>query len=96
MEFVLRCALQVEGNKQRASPPNSIRNNIWLNSQFGISDAETIIILSKCDQVTDRQASERNGAYGTDKFNLGVCILLRVWDQMMWVLIRLRNVTIVG
>jgi hypothetical protein len=26
----------------------------------------------------------------------GVCILLRVWYQMMWVLIRLRNVTIVG
>jgi hypothetical protein len=26
----------------------------------------------------------------------GVCILLRVWYRMMWVLIRLRNVTIVG
>lgn len=52
--------------KTLCMPPTPRRNNMWLNSQFGSSDAKTVI-LSKCDQVTDRQISECNGAYGTDR-----------------------------
>jgi hypothetical protein len=37
-----------------------------------------------------------NENYVMQEIIWGVCILLRVWYRMMWVLIRLRNVTIVG
>jgi hypothetical protein len=78
--------------------------SLWtdVSEELSAASSRSKISRTRKQRVARRFIQGLHGAISQKTANLittliwGVCILLRVWYRMMRVLIRLRNVTIVG